>query len=403
MEHAAAPASSSPYPGHPTPLVLIVDDDRITTSFLDRVLVGAGFVTATAHDLGQAREALGSREVSLLLLDLGLPDGSGLDLCARLLSERGVDAPPVIMISGDGDVTTKVKGFEAGAVDFVTKPLAGAEVLARVRTHLRLRAAYESLAELHEERIGRLAASQQSFMPLPADLPGSGFQVCMKQAQSAGGDFYDVIASGNRITDFIVADASGHDLGTSLWTASFKTLLSEYGSILHAPADILRMINGSLRRVLPAGAYFTAIYARLNRGTGKLVLINAGHPSAILVSRSRPVGPANAAGTDGTNNPNNPNTIAVRIIEQDGDLVGIFPDASFGSVEVSVRPGDRFFLYSDGLVEKEGARDEGIASLVTACRETAGLPLGEAVPAIVTTLVGEAPFEDDIVLLGVEV
>lgn len=279
-------------------------------------------------------------------------------------------------------MSTKVRGFAAGGVDYITKPLAGAEVIARVRTHLRLRAAYDSLAELHAERIQRLAASQQSLMPLPENLPEARFQTCLRQALRAGGDFYDVIPSGNRITDYVVADASGHDLGVSLWTASFKTLLAEYASILHTPLDICRMINGSLRRMLPDGAYFTAIYARLNRASNKLVLVNAGHPSAILVSADKR---------------------SARILLQEGDIIGIFPDTVFGLLEVPVRPGERLYLYSDGLVEMDGPRENGIARLADACQFFGALPLADAVTSIVNTLCSSGEPEDDIVLMGVDV
>jgi sigma-B regulation protein RsbU (phosphoserine phosphatase) len=365
-----------------SPLVLIVDDDPTTTRLLEGLLRGAGFDTLCAHDLAGAEALARSRPVSLILLDVHLPDGNGLDLCRRITAEPEMAGVPILFISANNDVETVVGGFAAGGVDYISKPLTGAEVLARVRTHLRLRAAYESLVELQMERIQRLAASQQSLMPLPENLPEARFQACVRQALRAGGDFYDVVPSGCRITDYVVADASGHDLGVSLWTASFKTLLAEYASVLHVPMDICRMINRSLRRVLPEGAYFTTIYARLNRVANKFTLVNAGHPSAILVSGQ----PRDA-----------------HVLSQEGDLLGIFPDASFGLLEISVRPGDRLFLYSDGLVEISGSRDEGTGRLTDACLSTAGLPLETAVPSIVETMCNNGEPEDDIVLLGVVV
>lgn len=363
-----------------SPLVLIVDDDLTTMRTLEGLLRAAGFETVSACDLSGAEAVARSRPVSLILLDVHLPDGNGLDLCGKLAAEPSTAGVPILFISANDDVATKVRGFAAGGVDYITKPLAGAEVLARVRTHLRLRAAYESLAELQAERIERLAVSQQSLMPLPEDLPGAGFQVCLHQALLAGGDFYDVVPSGSRITDYVVADASGHDLGVSLWTASFKTLLAEYASILHSPPDICRMINNSLRRVLPEGAYFTAIYARLNRAFNKLILVNAGHPSAILVSAQ---------------------ARTVRVLQQEGDIIGIFPDAVLGLLEIPVRPGDRLFLYSDGLVEMHGSREDGIGRLSEACLAALDIPLEEAVTSIVKTICNGSEPEDDIVLLGV--
>ncbi len=365
-----------------SPLVLVVDDDPVTTMALEGLLRRAGFETLCAHDLTGADTLAHSRPVALILLDVHLPDGNGLELCKKLVSEPSTEGVPILFISANDDVETKVRGFAAGAVDYITKPLAGAEVIARVRTHLRLRAAYASLAELQAERIQRLASSQQSIMPLPESLPEARFQVCVRQALLAGGDFYDVVPSGSNIVDYVVADASGHDLGVSLWTASFKTLLAEYASVLHAPMDIFHMINGSLRRVLPEGAYFTSIYARLNRASNELVLANAGHPSSILVSREKG---------------------SAQVLRQEGDLIGIFPDAVFGLLKVSVCPGDRLFLYSDGLVEVGVSREEGTSRLVDACLSSAELPLDSAVTSIVKTICAGAEPDDDIVLMGVEV
>lgn len=359
--------------------VLIVDDDITTTRVLEGLLRGAGFETLCAHDLLTAERLALSSPVSLILLDVHLPDGNGLNLCERVVIASGT---PVLFISANDDIETKVQGFAAGGVDYITKPLAGAEVLARVRTHLRLRAAYESLVALQAERIQRLASSQQSFMPLPKDLPEARFQVCIRQALRAGGDFYDVIPTGTRVTDYVVADASGHDLGVSLWTAMFKGLLAEYATILHGPPDILRMLDASLRRVLPEGTFFSAIYARLNRASNRLTIANAGHPAAILVPR------------EGS---------PPRLLEQEGDLIGVFPDPIFGLTETQVRPGDRLFLYSDGLIESGGPRSRGIDLLLAASRDTFALPLDEGLLSMIDILGGGRTPEDDIVLLGVEV
>lgn len=360
-------------------LILIVDDDRVTVKVLDRLLREAGFGTVSAGELSSAEQVLHTHTISLVLLDVHLPDGNGLDFCARVASSAKFADVPVLFISSSGDEATKVRGFASGAVDYITKPLASGEVLARVRTHLRLRTAYESLTRMHAERIEQIAVSQQSLMPSPESLPEAKFHVCIRQFDRAGGDFYDVFVTGDRTADYVIADASGHNLGVSLWTASFKTLLAEYATVLNTPPEIFRMINRTLLRVLPDAAYFTAIYARLNREFGALTLVNAGHPPALLVS------------LDGT----------VQVLEQEGDLVGIFPDPVFGVVEVRVRPGDRLFLYTDGLIELSGPRELGLERLVEACRETIELTLSDAVPAIVDRMCADVEPEDDIILQGI--
>jgi sigma-B regulation protein RsbU (phosphoserine phosphatase) len=364
------------------PLILIVDDDRITTQGLEGLLQGAGFATLSAHDLASGAALARAHDIALILLDVHLPDGSGLDLCAQLMAEPSYAGTPILLISASDDVTIKVRGFAAGAVDYITKPLAGAEVLARVRTHLRLRSAYESLARMHAERVYQLGASQESLMPRPGDLPEAGFSVCMQQAHRAGGDFYDVISVGEGITDFVVADASGHNLSSSLWTAAFKALVSEYASVLHTPKDILNKINHALQRILREGAYFTAVYARLNRRNNKIILASAGHPPAVLIQSEAP---------------------EAILCDLAGDVLGVFPDAVFAEKEFSVQPADRLFLCTDGLLEQDMSQIEGIQRLRDACYRATELPLIDAVPGIVGYLyTGSAP-DDDIILLGVEV
>jgi phosphoserine phosphatase RsbU/P len=367
---------------HRAPRVLIVDDDFITREVLQAMLQGAGFQTHCASDVAGAQECLMTYSPDLILLDVCLPDGMGYDVCRSLQACSETSHIPVLFISANEDVASKVRGFESGGVDYITKPLAGAEIIARVTTHLRVRQAYERLAELQAERIQGLALTQQSLMPRSEDLPEANFQVSLNQVLQAGGDFYDVIPVGPKVTDYMVADASGHDLSSSFWTASMKALLSEYASPLNSPREIMHSVNKTLVKILPEQIFFTAIYARLNRITGKLTVVNAAHPPAFILSQAEE---------------------KTGLLRQEGDVVGSFPDAEFSSEEISLTRGDRFFLYSDGLVELNSSFEKGIERLAAACQAFRGLPLEEAVHSIVNSITRDNAPGDDTVLLGVEV
>lgn len=364
------------------PVVLIVDDDHVTIRLLERLLHSAGFGTVSATCLAEAQDILQTQEITLLLLDVHLPDGNGLDFCAKIGRDNTLAAIPVLFISANTDEATKVKGFAAGAVDYITKPLSAGEVLARVRTHLRLRMAYEKLARLEAQHIQEIAATQQALMPLPAELPEAHFQVCLREVLGAGGDFYDVFPVGDQTTDYLVADASGHNLGTSLWTASFKALLAEYASVLNTPLEVCHMANNTLMRVLPECAYFTAVFVRLNREFRTLTVINAGHPAPILYSAA-----------DGT----------LRTLDQVGDVLGMFAEPIFGESIVRVHAGDRLYLYTDGLIEMAGPRAAGLARLEEACRATIHLAVEDQVSAIVDRACDGRTPEDDIVLVGIAI
>jgi len=362
--------------------ILIVEDDLVSANLLAGILQKSGYDISVASRIGEAEDILAKQDFSLILLDIHLPDGNGMDLCRKVAGNNGFYSTPVLFVSASEDLSSKIEGFEAGGVDYITKPFDGAEVLARVRTHLRLNRAYESLAALQTERIQSLSNTQMSMMPSPEQMPEARFQACLRQIMQAGGDFYDVIPSGNKITDYIVADASGHDLGVSIWTAAFKTLLMEYASVIHHPGEICRMINYSMQKVLPESMFFTAIYARLNRLSGTVSLVNAGHPSAIHYSASKQI---------------------ASYCLQEGDVLGVFDNVGFGVTDISVQPGDRLFLFTDGLTEHNSHHDSSMAELLKTCQSTSNLPLEDAVPAIVDRIFTDNQMEDDIVLLGIEV
>jgi sigma-B regulation protein RsbU (phosphoserine phosphatase) len=365
---------------HHLPLILVVDDDTITNRMIQGILTRVGFRTAGAFDVAGALAGVREHQPDLVLLDVALPDGSGYDVCRAL--QRNAGHTPVLFISANDDVDAKVKGFAAGGVDYITKPLAGAEIIARVGTHLRLKRAYQRIDEMRAEQIQQLAGAQEALMPAPADCPEAGFQIALNQVLKAGGDFYDVIPVGDQVFDFIVADASGHNLAVSFWTASLKTLVAQYAFPASPPHDIVQAINHSLCRILPEGMYFTLLYARLNRRAGQLTLVNAGHPPALVLQQQQP---------------------ELTVVTQEGDVVGAFADASFAVTEVRVRPGDRFFLYSDGLIELHGPRSAGLRQLTDACHRFRGEPLAQAVPAIRRAVLAGATPQDDTLLLGVDV
>lgn len=117
--------------------VLIVEDDDRIVSFIQKGLRAEGYVTSRAPTV---RDALAfvdppPETIDLVLIDLGLPDGSGEEVLQRI-RQRGSNLP-VIVLTAKGEVADKVRGLELGANDYITKPFAFAELLARMRVALR--------------------------------------------------------------------------------------------------------------------------------------------------------------------------------------------------------------------------------------------------------------------------
>lgn len=115
--------------------MLVVEDDDLIASSLARALRARGHLPLTASTLAEADEVLTRHRPGLVLLDLGLPDGDGAELAARIA--RQLPTVPVIVLTARAEESDVVQGLEAGAVDYVIKPFRLAELLARIDAHLR--------------------------------------------------------------------------------------------------------------------------------------------------------------------------------------------------------------------------------------------------------------------------
>jgi two-component system KDP operon response regulator KdpE len=128
--------------------VLVVDDEQQILRALRTSLRGAGYEVDTADTAEAALAAAALRPPDAVILDLVLPDGNGIDVCREL---RGWSAAPVILLSAVGEEREKVAALDAGADDYVTKPVGIDELLARLRAVLRRTApAAEPVIELGE-------------------------------------------------------------------------------------------------------------------------------------------------------------------------------------------------------------------------------------------------------------
>lgn len=125
--------------------ILIVDDDERLRVLLTRYLNEQGFVVEGAATIAEAEAGVLLAKFDLVVLDLMLPDGDGLDFCRKLRS-RGITVP-VIMLTARGDDVDRIVGLEIGADDYLAKPYNPRELLARIRAVLRRRAPAEPVAE----------------------------------------------------------------------------------------------------------------------------------------------------------------------------------------------------------------------------------------------------------------
>lgn len=383
MEHSAQvrqAGKASP------PRVLVVDDETVNVETLAWMLKEAGFKPLKAQSGPQGRELAAREQPDLIILDIMMPGESGFETCRNLTADPATAEIPIIFISGLDDVENKVKGLRLGAVDYIAKPFAREEVIARVKIHIRLRRGLRAILDEQAAKLAQIRDAQQSILVAPADLPEANFAVRYVPVLEAGGDFYDVFPWSDTVMGYFVADISGHDLGASFVTSSLKALLRQNTGPLFTPLETFRNMNRVLGSLLRDGKHLTAAMACLNRRRRRLTVVGGGHPPPVLVR------------SDGE----------TALLATEGDVLGAFAAVQFGTLECAVSPGDRLYLYTDGLIERFGARavgrQAGLDALVARCRAAAALPLEAAVEAVTAAMTsdGERP-QDDLVFMGIEV
>lgn len=167
--------------------VLIVEDDDRLMDALRAFLRKAGYGTVSAADAAQALEALGT-DTEVVLLDLGLPDMDGIELCRRIRERSGV---PIIIATARSHVQERIRGLRAGADDFVVKPYNVLELVARIEAVTRRSRAlvaeslHEQIIEVSGARID-LSGRQLLVDGLPVDLTRTEFDIVAVLARYPG-------------------------------------------------------------------------------------------------------------------------------------------------------------------------------------------------------------------------
>src|SRR5947207_1612686 len=320
--------------------ILVVDDDTMSGKSLLQLLVSAGYDCRECEDGAQALQIIHTKQPSLLLLDFDMPGLNGTEVLKRLRSDTdpAIAQLPAIMLTGHGSEASEVRGLQAGADDFVTKPINAAVLRARIETQLRLRSMRRQLQQQNDELeewrrnlerdLAAARLTQQSLIPQkPPRLPGWQVADYYRPVIQVGGDIYGWLRVRDGRILFWIADATGHGASAALLTALAKLLFHHASVENDAPAEIMRVVDRDFRSILGARCFMTAMCVALNPKTGAASIVGAGHPP-LLVARSHG---------------------ETELIASSSPPLGLVTRSSFTETPLQLSGGDLFLLYTAGL------------------------------------------------------
>lgn len=336
------------------------------------LLQSQGHEVVEASDGEDAWRAVQETPISFVVSDWMMPRLAGVDLCRRIRTSTPDHYVYVILCTSRGEKADLIEGMDAGADDFLIKPVGPEELRVKVRAGERVLSLQQGLAQrnkelarinnqlesshkLIEEDLRAAAWMQQRLLPSQS-LQANGLrcQWRLEPSSYVAGDIFNFFALDEQVVGFYILDVSGHGVPAAMLSVTLSMVLTPdaaRGSPLKrlnpsnqqveilSPGDAIRELNRRFQS--KDDRYFTMIYGLFDTGSGRLRVAQAGHPGPILITK------------DGQS----------QIIGTGGMPVGLWPEIRFDCSELLVNAGDRLLLYSDGVTE---------------CANSAGEAFGEA-------------------------
>src|SRR5256885_2223103 len=320
--------------------ILVVDDDAMSRRVLAQLLSAAGYNCRVSNDGSEALETIHARPPSLLLLDFDMPGLNGAEVLRRLRSDEDptIAQIPAIMLTAHGSDQSEISCLQAGADDFVTKPVNASVLRARIETQLRLRSMRRQLERQNDELekwrrdlerdLAAARLTQQSLIPQkPLVMPGWQVATCYRPVIQVGGDIYGWLRMKDGRILFWIADGTGHGAAAALLTTLAK-LLFHHGNVEQdTPASVMEAVNHDFRSIFGSRSFMTAMCVALDPASGRATVVGAGHPP-LLVTRS-----------DGT----------MESVASIAPPLGLIEQPEFSECTTNFESGDAFLLYTDGL------------------------------------------------------
>lgn len=350
-----------------------------------RELARAGYEVEAAGSAVEALAICQQRKPDFIIADWSMPDMSGIEFCRAFRSIDQGGHGHIILLTHHQGAMEIATGLDAGMNDFLTTPVKGPELQARLligarnlrigrdlqQENIRLRSRLQQLREMqdHAERdlldAGRL---QQAMMRAHAGQFGdAAISMVLRPARAVGGDLVGFFPINDHRIGIFALDIAGHGVAAALVAARLSAHLSansDLNEVLRpqrdggdplTPVALAHRLNRLLLEEENFDSYLTLIYADLDHANGRIRMVQAGHPHPVLRT------------ADGS----------FRQLGRGGMPIGLFPNPIFDEFEFTMRPGERMLIVSDGITESfdpdgNPLNSDGLEGLMTACSRDHG-------------------------------
>ncbi|MEZ5691675.1 MAG: fused response regulator/phosphatase [Rickettsiales bacterium] len=322
--------------------VLIVEDDFLGRAVLKEIFKKQGFTNIhEAEDGKEGLEKANELLPDIIIMDVVMPEMDGVECCKRIRNsdDRRISNVPIVFQTALDGIADRARFFEAGATDYLTKPVDPHEITARVVVHLERSLMTRRLLEFNERISKEINMAKETHKILIPDEnnikeieENYNMRICSyyRPCSELGGDFWGVKSMSSDKLAFYNVDFSGHGVNAALNVFRLHAIMQSAIDTAYIPSAYLTHINAILSPLLPSGQFATMFYGIIDKKNNKLSYASAASPSAILFNKNKG---------------------SYELLESTGTLLGAIDRTSWQMKEVDFDSGDCLMLYSDSLVE----------------------------------------------------
>ncbi|RJE85103.1 fused response regulator/phosphatase [Paenibacillus sp. 1011MAR3C5] len=375
--------------------IIIVDDNVTNQMIIRTILTKEGYsdlrIASSARQLfGMLHlesECRAEEPVDLILLDMMMPEIDGLEACRRIQADDRYRDVPIIFVTAVGDSLKLAEALDAGATDYVMKPINKLELMARIRSALRLK--YEK--DWHKERDKRIRYElelakqvQRSVLSSPIQNEQISILADYRPSFELAGDYYAWFRIDRDRYAVILLDMMGHGISSSLVCMFISSVLKDMMFRITDPEEVILELNRYMGQLYRSDElmnyYFTAVFVVIDTANHTVEYVNAGHPPGLVVTDD-----------------------SLAMLNPSGPAIGLFEHIRVSKGMVSYKPGTVIALYTDGLLEAMGSDEDDalVTRIAEGIRNSPGAEPGEIVEALMQCEDGSNRQRDDICLLQI--